>query len=314
MNAKAIIPLAVAIVLGVIAAKLGRDMMAKKRDNDQQVKLARIVVARQNIAPGTPLSDADLALDNHVAQSLPEKTYSNTAELIGRVVTAQLVKGQAICEPMLAPKGTVGGASAIIPEGMRAVTLEVNEFSGVAGLIVPGSRVDVVHTIRSWSDRGDSMMARTIVENLKVIAVGKRTGTAGTEVEQIARSVTVVATQDQAEVIDLAAHMGNPRLVLRNGSDEQVIGGKGVTVAELKGLDESGRPGLISAMVENLLANAKPAPATTPQPRQARAGNMRDVEVIRAGALSRVKVPKPDEGAWTDSGSQIEEIVPEQNK
>jgi pilus assembly protein CpaB len=322
MNAKAIIPLVVAIVLGVIAAKLGKDMMGKKRATEAQVKMVKIVVARDDIAPGTTLSESDLTLGTFVADSLPERAYSVPAELSGRVVTWQLVKGQAIYEPMLAPKGTVGGAASIIPDGMRAVTLEVNEFSGVAGLIIPGSRVDIVQTIRNQADGNESMMAKTIVENLKVLAVGKRVATVGPEPEQLAKSVTVLATQEQAEVIDLVAHMGNPRLVLRNSLDEKITGGKGVTVAELKGLDQDGGPKStpIGSMVQNLLSTAKTAATQPAYPREViktasrGSNNWRDVEVIRAGAVSRVKVQKVDNGVWTGSGEEIEELVPEENK
>src|SRR5439155_11520550 len=98
-------------------------------------------------------------------------------------------------------------------------------------------------TMRGKDDA--SAMAKTIVENLTVIAVGRRMSTAApvagpgaTEGEgSISRSVTLLATAEQSEAIDLASHTGSPRVVLRNGMDAKATGGKGVTVAELRATD-----------------------------------------------------------------------------
>lgn len=312
MNAKTIIPLVVAIVFAVVAAKLGKDFMAKgKAGGGTSLKMIKVVVAKENVAPGSLLKETDLLVREMPAEGLPQQTVSQTTDALGRVVMTQLVKGQAVLETLLAPKGAAGGAQAMIPEGMRAVTLEVNEFSGVAGLLTPGCKVDVVQTIRAGEKGGETgnMIAKTIVENLRVIAVGRRVSTVGPEPEQLARSVTLLATQQQAEAIDLVAHMGSPRLVLRNSLDNGVTGGKGVSLAELTG--KSGDSEEISNLVASmLLSNAATRPTDSPKTVKTVESNerYREVEVIRAGASTNIKLQLPPANGFTTTGNDLKGV------
>ena len=297
MNFKAAIPLVVALGLGVVAAKLGKDMMAKGRQD--QTKLIKLVVAKEELAPGSTIKETDVTVRELPAASASAETFANPSDLVGRVLTGQVTKGQLILSGILARKGAAGGAQAIVPEGMRAVTLEVNEYSGVGGLLTPGSHVDVLQTIRGKSDDAGTV-ARTIVENLTVIAVGRRmsTVTIGTngngEAEPaMAKSVTLLATPEEAEAIDLATHVGNPRLVLRNSGDVEVNGGKGVTVAELRGGDGDDVPRNVTPVVEKSAAPVTaPAAVVKPAPAVAKAApvNYRVVEVIRGGASTSVRL------------------------
>jgi pilus assembly protein CpaB len=293
MNWKTIVPLVVALGLGGIAAKVGKDMMAKGRQG--AVTTIKVAAAKEDLSPGAMIKETDVVLRELPAEAVSHNTFANLADLVGRVVTAQVNKGQPVLETMLAPKGALGGAQAMVPEGMRAVSLEVNEFSGVAGLLTPGSHVDIVQTIRGKDN--SSAMAKTIVENLTVIAVGRRMSTAapipGQDGENaVSRSVTLLATAEQAEAIDLASHTGNPRLVLRNGMDGKVTGGKGVTVAELRGTETA---------VETQGTKPETVETTKVEPVKAALPDYRDVEVIRAGASTsvRVNVPSGDAVAGT---------------
>ena len=73
-------------------------------------------------------------------EKAPDGSFTNAAELTGRVTTMQLVKGQPVLKALLADAGANGGLQALVPPGMRAITIEVNEFQSVAGLLTPGSR------------------------------------------------------------------------------------------------------------------------------------------------------------------------------
>lgn len=317
MNAKTIIPLVVAIVFAVVAAKLGKDFMSKGKNSGTQVKMTKVLVAREDIPPGATIKEADVLLRELPTEGLPQYTFSQAADVVGRVVMAQMVKGQAVLETMLAPKGSSGGAQAMIPDGMRAVTIEVNEFSGVAGLLVPGCKVDMVQTIRSGEKSGEGdMVSKTVVENLRVIAVGRRVSTVGPEPEQLARSVTVLATQEQAETIDLVTHMGSPRLVLRNSLDNRVNGGKGVTLAELRGSSKETES--ISDVVARLLANSattRPieqpkveAPKTETVKTIENNDRYREVEVIRAGSSTSIKLQLAPLGPLTAGGHELKSV------
>src|SRR5436190_10703340 len=264
MNAKTLIPLIVAIVLGAVAAKMGKDMMGKGRGNDAPgIKFSKQVVAKENLAPGATIKEADVTLKDMPTDARAEQSFANVADVVGRVVTTQIVKNQAVINTLLAPTGAVGGLTAMIPPGMRAVTLEVNEVSGLAGLLVPGAKVDLVQTIQAKGEE-HVMMAKTIVENVQVLAVGRRTSTVaaapGQEGDPLAHSVTLLATAEQAEAIDLASHVGSPRLVLRNSADKGTTASKGVTVADLRGEEKS------DSLTDELIADLlwKGGPTTRP--------------------------------------------------
>jgi pilus assembly protein CpaB len=286
MNLKAIVPLVVALGLGLFAAKLGHDMLNKGRQGGGG-SMVKVVVAKEDLAPGATIKEIDVGLRELPSAGVSDKSFANPADLVGRVVTAQVTKGQPVLETLLARKGALGGAQAIVPEGMRALSLEVNEFSGVAGLLTPGSHVDIVQTMRGKGD--EAAMAKTIVENLTVIAVGRKMSMAAAGVGEVeagpSRSVTLLATAEQAEAIDLASHTGNPRLVLRNGMDGKLTGGKGVTVAELLGTSQKEAeqtPSSKSGPVETVKAE--------PTVKSVAAQEFREIEVIRAGASTSVHV------------------------
>lgn len=245
MNAKTWAPLAAAVVLGGIAAKTGYDIVARRPSEKVVVqKVSRVVTANEDVAPGTALRPELLTLSNVPEGSAPPGGFDYVDRLTNRVTTAALHKGQPVVDTMLAPEGTSRGLTAMVPEGMRAVTMEINEVSGLAGMIVPGCRVDMVST---FPGENGQMMTRTICRALKVVAVGHSfsdtvatavaNGVQNAPAAEPARSVTMLATPREAELIDLASHTGTPRLVLRSGRDaasDSDSAGDGVTVAELR--------------------------------------------------------------------------------
>src|SRR5947208_3079639 len=173
MNWKTWAPLAFAIVLGLIAAKVGHDVVTRSHGPDvQNAKLTKVVVAKVDVTIGAALKESDLTLGPLPIGTVPAGAFTNPADVVGRVVLTPLVKGQTILDTLLAAAGSASGLTAIIPEGMRAITIEVNEFSGLACLLVPGCRVDVVATLNA--EEQSHTTARTVAENLKVIAVGRR--------------------------------------------------------------------------------------------------------------------------------------------
>jgi pilus assembly protein CpaB len=285
MNWKTWVPLVLAIVLGVVAAKAARDVMLKnKGDAANGSKLAKVVVTKIDVQPGTSLSSDDITFAQVDANHLPAGSFRELNQVVGRVSEALMVKGQPVVESMLAPIGAGSGLQALVPAGMRAITIEVNEFSGVAGLISPGCRVDVIATINDAN--GEGRIAKTIVQNVKVTAVGQRTGGGNGEAPpqpgdlskscgggngeappqpgDLSKSVTVLATLEDAEALELACSTGRPRLVLRGGRDNEVSATAGVTVNDLKGT--GGRPdtGTSSSPIEVAVTPPPPAPTTAP--------------------------------------------------
>jgi pilus assembly protein CpaB len=235
MNWKTWVPLVLAIVLGLIAAKAARDVITKDRTAGGNNKLTKIVVTRGDVQPGAVLSTADLTLTQVDAANAPAAAFNAIDKVVGRVSETLMVKGQPVIEAMLAPVGSGSGLQALVPPGMRAITIEVNEYTGVGAMITPGCRVDVIATLND--PKNDGRIAKTIVQNVKVTAVGQRTSGVETPSapSEMSKSVTILASLEDAEAIELACAMGRPRLVLRGGRDNDVMTTAGVSLNDLKG-------------------------------------------------------------------------------
>lgn len=316
MNWKTWVPLAVAIVLGVAAAKMTLDLIKKNRSNAGTTQnLTKVVVAKADIPPGSELTADQLTYGQISTDGASDRVFTSIDAVVGRVAEVDMVKGQTILAPMLAATGSGSGLQALVPVGMRAITIEVNEFSGVAGMLTPGCRVDVVVTLREGNAEGS--VARTIVENVKVTAVGSRVSGSSEEQAQqeVSKSVTLLVSPDQAEAIELAAATARPRLVLRSGRDNQPSKTQGITVAQLVGTGVHSQTGPTAAVKPTEVAAVDPftqtLPEVTPTTRPAVAEttatstkdayqmpSRRSIQIIRNGIESMVSIAVPTPPAF----------------
>jgi pilus assembly protein CpaB len=313
MNMKAVIPLGLAMVLGLVAAFLAKNAMSNRgQTQSQQGNLVSVVVAKQDIQPGGTLSKDDVTTSRVPAEAAAGQVFSDPQQLVGRVVLNALVKGQTIYETLLAPSGTGGGLQALVPPGMRAITLEVTEFSGVGGMLTPGSHVDVISVVRD--DKVHESVARTILQNIKVQAVGRSLSTASSsdgDNKGAANNITLLCTPKQAQVLQLSTIASRPWFVLRSGADGKELPVEGTTMAELRG-DSADQPDTETASTDtptsptapdifspspqpatpaviNVAPPAQPAAEAPAQPVVTR----RVVQVYRGGTESQVTFVVP---------------------
>jgi pilus assembly protein CpaB len=262
MNWKTWTPLVVAAVLGVGAAKLARDLVVKRRPAEAPAASSvQIVIAKRPMLPGQPIALQDLDVTAVLGERPPEGAFTNPAELVGRVPLIYLGQNQPVFKTLLAESGAGTGLQALLPDGKRAISMEINEFSGVAGLLVPGCRVDVVASLHDG--KGASVVTRTLVQNVKVVAIGQRMSDPNAKADeaQLAKSVTLVVTPEQAEAIELASMSARPRLVLRPGTDNAVVETAGTTLSQLTGrADETPATAVAQA------AESQPEPKKQPDP------------------------------------------------
>jgi pilus assembly protein CpaB len=263
MNLKRWIPLVLAVVLGVVAAKLSRDALMRGRSNASNDNLIATVTASRDMAPGDKFAAGDLTTVRVPAESVPAQTFQAPAEVVDRVAATRIVKGQTVLEGLLAPKGMAGGVQALVPPGMRAITLQVNEFTGVAGLLLPGCRVDVVSVIKGDGETGPT--SRTVVQNVEVWAVGREISSAaaaanatpaepGAPAKPATNNVTLLMTPQQVEAVQVASVNGNPWLALRNAKDAEAVSSDGTTFADLRGTRTS-KPEDLQPATETKLVN-----------------------------------------------------------
>jgi pilus assembly protein CpaB len=196
---------------------------------------AQIVLAARNLDPGGLIKDQDLKTGPW-SGPLPVGTLGKKEDLIGRGVVAAIFVNEPILESRLAARGAGAGLASMIPPGMRAVAVRVNEVVGVGGFVVPGVRVDVL--ISGSPPNADGRLGsltKTLLQNIEVLSAGQdfRRDAEGKPVT--VPVVNLLVTPEQAEKLSLAANQTVLQLVLRNPLDTRTTDTPGTAMAQLFG-------------------------------------------------------------------------------
>ncbi|BDC42300.1 Flp pilus assembly protein CpaB [Paraburkholderia terrae] len=232
-NARALVMLVVATAAGLAAVVFASRWMVQQ----SSTTTTKVVIASADMSLGQRVSPDMLKVSDWPAGSVPTGTFNDVKKLEGRVLKTSLARGEPVLEAKLSPVGTVGGLSAVINEGKRAITVRVNDVIGVAGFALPGNYVDIlVNTEKDNKDGGvtgrDQNISKIVLEKILVLAVAQEVGRDETK-PKVVDAVTLEVTPEQAEKIDLARSIGSLSLVLRNQIDPQDTTTAGATKASL---------------------------------------------------------------------------------
>jgi pilus assembly protein CpaB len=233
-----------------------------------------VIVAASDLDVGAELKAEDLRVIDWPANAVPKDSFANPVEVIGRGLIYPVIQNEPFLPNKLASKGAGAGLPPAIPPGLRAVSVRVNEVIGVAGYVLPGTRVDVVVTVSPTGQSAD-MTSKVILTNVQVLA-------AGTKIERDTDKnkpmpvtvVTLLVNPDEAERLTLASSEGKIQLALRNPLDTETISTHGVRPAALLGMTPVVRVATNRPRTPALLVPGA-APAPTPAPERS------IVEVIR---------------------------------
>src|SRR5262245_20586521 len=200
-----------------------------------EVRSVYQVVAARDMPMGTLINKNDVKTIPWPASSPLPKGFRNVEQVVNRGTLPAIVANEPITEAKLAPIEAGAGLPPSITEGMRALSIRVNEVVGVAGFVVPGTHVDVLVTIGEGRE-GDTM-TRVVVSDVEVLTAGTRYDQAKSRDGQpIPTSVVTLLVQpSDAERIILAANQGSITLTLRNPLDRKQTESKGVRKAALFG-------------------------------------------------------------------------------
>ncbi len=230
---RTLIVLAVAVVAASVAS-FGI-YRAISRIPVRQVEIATnfAVVATKPLPMGTRLTNDDVKRVAWPAQTPLTDGFTEVDAVVDRGLVAAVVENEPLVESKLAPRAAGAGLPPSIPSGMRAMSVKVNEVIGVAGFVVPGTRVDVLVTIRQQNDS----MSRTVVSNVQVLTAGTRYDQENTKNGKPIQTtvVTLMVTPADAERITLAQAEGQVMLALRNPLDVAPTATTGIRTASLMG-------------------------------------------------------------------------------
>jgi pilus assembly protein CpaB len=273
LKPKVVIPLA--LVSGLLTT-YGVFQYLKQQENpneEPEIVTRSVVVASKNLLAGTSLSVTDMMVRDWPMEIIPEGSYETMEEIEGRVVKIAVSSGEAILTSKLTPEGSGGGVAALIPEGMRALTVAVNVVSGVGGFILPGTRVDVLVTVAPSSKKTENT-TKTILQNVEVLAVDQTYANDSDEPITV-KSVTLLVLPEEAEKLALASNEGKLQLSLRSGVDSELASTKGVQMGQLISQPKPKR-------------TYRPKPASKPKVVEV-VDQTKVVEIIRANVRSEVE-------------------------
>ena len=214
----------------------------------------RLALATKDLEVGVILRDADVKIEDWPG-AVPAGATARPQDLVGRGVTTTIYAREPIIESRLAPKGAGGGLAAMIPQGMRAVAVRVNEVVGVAGFVVPGMHVDVL--ISGNSPGGNlGTLTKTMLQNIEVLSAGQDFKKDAEGKPVMVQVVNLLVTPEQAEQLSLASNQTTIQLILRNPLDRQMTQTPGAAMSNLF----SGGKLRAPQTTENAEVRPRPAP------------------------------------------------------
>jgi pilus assembly protein CpaB len=234
--------LAIAVIAGGGLAYATFNAINAQPVKVQNAPTTPVVVAAADLALGTELKKEDLTVVNFPVGAAPEGSFKSANEILGRGLIVSMVKNEPVLGAKLASKEAGAGLPPVIPEGMRAVSVRVNEVIGVAGYVLPGTRVDVLATASPTNQTQDTT-AKLILSNVQVL-------TAGTRMEQDQEKgkpmqvtvVTLLVYPEQSERLALASSEAKIQLALRNPLDQGAPETPGIKPAMLLGAARPSKP------------------------------------------------------------------------
>lgn len=216
--------LILAILFGLISV-LGVNYLIRTKQVviKEPINYIKVVTAINDIPAHIKVSAEMVTLSDIPEQSVTVEVFSSVEEVVGATTNAMIYKGEALVKNRLITEENKATASLAyrVPENMRAVSVPVNEVSGVAGYIIEGDRVDLVVSYASPEITENAPIVYTQFQNLEVLAVGHAKRTAE-EQNGLPNSLTLLVRPEQAEVLSYAMGNGAIQLTLRNPADETI--------------------------------------------------------------------------------------------
>ncbi|MBI4891598.1 MAG: Flp pilus assembly protein CpaB [Acidobacteria bacterium] len=236
MDRRFLTVLGVSLVFALVVSAVFYQMSSKAGSAPKQAEasdLKDLVIAVRPLSVGLTVKAADVKVVKVPGQAFPKGAFSKPEDVLDRPVISTILAEEPMTDGRLAQRGSGVGLAPVIPVGMRAVTVRVNDVVGVAGFVLPGMRVDVL--ITGHPPGNATIVTKTVLQNILVLSAGQTLQTDGAGKPVNAPNVTVLVTPQQAELLTLAGNEGRIQLVLRNGGDQGIEKTEGLSLAALYG-------------------------------------------------------------------------------
>jgi len=282
-NARLALVLAVALTAAGAASLVVYQVVSAIPVREVEVASLHAVVAAKQIPVGTLLTSDHVKIVPWPARNPVPGAFTTIDKVVNRGAIVEVAENEPLTESKLAPLGAGGGLPPTIPEGMRAISVRTNEVIGVAGFVIPGTRVDVVVTVKERGAQSEPI-SRAVVSNVQVLTAGTRFDQEKSRADGKpipSTVVTLLVTPQDAERISLASSEGQITLTLRNPLDVAKTETSGVRMANL--LAEPAAPVVPKRVEGRRVVVQAPPPAPVHAP-------VYTVEAIRAAKRSEESV------------------------
>jgi pilus assembly protein CpaB len=220
------------VVSGAASAVLYR-LISSQLAANRVAASARVVVASRNLASGDLIKDSDIKLSDWTGP-VPPGALTRTEDAVNRGVIESIYQGEAVVESRVAKPGAGAGLASMIPQGMRAVAIRVNDVVAVSGFAAAGSHVDV---LIAGNPPGGSQAAgtvtKTLLQNVEILSAGATIQKDAEGKPVSVPTVNLLLTPAQAEIMSLASNEARIQLVLRNPTDKDEAKPPGTAMAYL---------------------------------------------------------------------------------
>lgn len=231
--------MAIAVAAGLVAT-FGIHRYVAVKTAMPPVVTGSVVIAGSDMSPGTALNGQILKVASWPKELIPPQAASSLKQVEGRVVNVPISSGEPLLLKKLAPEGTAAGLSGLLDDSKRAVTVRVDDVSGVAGFLHPGDRVDVLADLKIQEIK--ESFSKTVLQNIVVMTTGQVWEQKGDHKPAVVNTVTLEVTPEQAEVLNLASNEGKIRLALRSRRNQAVVETSGVATSQLfNGISKSSK-------------------------------------------------------------------------
>jgi pilus assembly protein CpaB len=292
-----------AIVVALIAT-FGVYRVLEATKASSRVATAPVVIAAKDVPEGKAFDRTSVVVAQWPVPTIPPGSFSAIDSVMGRVARIAVFKGEPIVPGRLAPEGTAPGLEVKITPGKRAFGLRINDVAGIAGMVQPNSRVDIM--VIMDNDAQGKRVAKLFMSNMRVLAIGPVVQRADDGRPINSHVATIEVTPDEAERLAIAQSQGQIALVLRGYGDPDSIQTKGATstdvLTQLHNAPEAktvSRPRAESPRPKPPVVATAPAPAPIVQAPPKPKLDTAVVRIFRAGKQEDKKFQKDSAGRDT---------------
>jgi pilus assembly protein CpaB len=219
MDRRLLTVLGMSVVLALVVAAIFYQVSAHAQAKSPAVATRDVVIATETLPLGVAIKPNHVKVMKVPADMVPKTGFTKVDDVLDRSVISPIMQDEPLLEGRLAPRGSGMGLAPIIPAGMRALAVRVNEIIGVAGFILPGMRVDVLVTGHPPNGAANDVTT-TVLQNITVLSANQQMAPDKGQAIN-ATVVNVLVTPEQAELLTLAGADGKVTLVLRNATDQK---------------------------------------------------------------------------------------------